>query len=72
MSILIKIRNILYILRIFYWLAFKAVVKAYWRGSVHLYTFHLLQRPGNLVQIIGGLVQNKDIQMQGLKRCKER
>ena len=40
MSILIKIRNIVYILRIFYWLAFKAVVKAYWRGSVHQYTFH--------------------------------
>ena len=39
MSLLIKLRNILYILRIFYWMAFKAVVKGYCNGSVHLYPF---------------------------------
>jgi len=37
MSLLTKFRTILYIFRIFYWLAFKAVVKGYLNGSTHLY-----------------------------------
>lgn len=35
MALLIKIRNLLYIIRIFYWFAFKAVVRGYLNGSVH-------------------------------------
>lgn len=37
MSIITKVRTVLYIFRIFYWIAFKAVVRGYLNGSVHLY-----------------------------------
>ena len=33
MSFLIKLRNFFYVLKIFYWLAFKGVVKAIFDGN---------------------------------------
>jgi hypothetical protein len=44
MSLLIKIRNLLYIIRIFYWLAFKAVVKATYAGNLYKYPSSYLVR----------------------------
>lgn len=43
MSIFVKIRNILIILKVFYWLAFKATIKALYRKNLSLYLLYYLE-----------------------------